>query len=352
MHDAINDAAQTIATVSKRTCLLCGQPGKILYADLTDKLFSSAGLWSFKKCVNPKCGLAWLDPAPRETELWKLYVDYYTHADAATYAADGPIKRCCHFIEDCYLALKFGYFKGLKQCRFRWLGIALYLLPVRRANLDPAVMYLPSRPCGNLLEIGCGNGAMLKHMEMLGWQTEGIDFDPAAVEKARSKGMKINLGSLNEQKYKDNTFDAVILSHVIEHVADPLALLSEIRRILKPGGKISLVTPNVNSFGRYFWGNSWLALDPPRHLFLFNDKSLLKSAQMAGFKKPAMTTTVRNATGIFYASFMLNRNGKFEMGTQPRGMLKLILKTMSLAEWALLKIFRNKGEEISFIGIK
>jgi 2-polyprenyl-3-methyl-5-hydroxy-6-metoxy-1,4-benzoquinol methylase len=280
-----------------------------------------------------------------------LYVTYFTHIDA-TYTATVTIKRYYHFIRDCYLALRFGYFKGLRQHQLRWLGIALYLFPARRADIDFSVMYLTNKHRGKLLEIGCGNGEMQKYLDMLGWQTEGIDFDPIAVEKARSKGIKINLGSLHEQEYNDNTFDAVILSHVIEHVPNPLALLSEIHRILKPGGMISLVTPNSNAFGRLIFGNFWLHLDPPRHLFLFNNKALIKSAQMAGFKKPAIVTTIRDATFVFYSSLMSKRNVKFKMGTQPKGMLKLMFITMTFLEYALLKVFRYRGEEISFIGIK
>jgi 2-polyprenyl-3-methyl-5-hydroxy-6-metoxy-1,4-benzoquinol methylase len=350
MHDPL-EVTQIIGTEPRPTCLVCGRPGRLLYDKLTDKLFSTFGEWTLKKCVNKECGLVWLDPTPRETELWKLYANYYTHTEVF-YPASSTIKRCYYFIKNCYISLKYGYFRGLRQYHLRWLGLVFYLLPARRANIDFSVMYLANKPGGKLLEIGCGNGEMLKYLNMLGWQTEGIDVDPVAVEKARSKGLKINLGSLHEQEYNDNIFDAVILSHVIEHVPNPLALLSEIHRILKPGGKISLVTPNTNSFGKGLFGNNWFPLDPPRHLLLFNNKTLLKSAQMAGFNNMTLNTTVREAASVFFASLMLKRNGAYQMGTPPHGMAKLFFKAMCLVEWALLKIFRNKGEEISFIGIK
>ncbi len=340
-----------IETESKSTCLVCAQPGRLLYDKLTDKLFRSTGEWTLKKCVNKECGLVWLDPAPRESELWKLYANYYTHVDKSCQATSS-IKRCYHFVRDCYLSLRFGYFKGLRQYQLRWIGTLLNFFPARRANLDFSVMYLNNKPGGKLLEIGCGNGTMLKYLDSLGWQVEGIDFDPIAVEKARLKGINIKLGSLKDQHYDENTFDAVILSHVIEHVPDPIALLSEIHRILKPGGMISLVTPNINSFGRMLFKNFWLHLDPPRHLFLFDNNSLLKSAQKAGFNHMAINTTIRDTEGLIFASLMLKRNGAFQMGTQPRGMVKLFAKTMCLVEWTLVKIFRSKGEEISLIGIK
>lgn len=304
-----------------------------------------------KQCINKECCFVWLDPAPHETELWKLYTNYYTHT-GSTYPAIGTIKRYYFFIRDCYLALRFGYCDGLRQYKVRWLGFLLYLFPSRRANVDYSVMYLTNKSGGKLLEIGCGNGGMLKNMNLLGWQTEGVDFDPAAVEIARAKGLKVNLGSLHDQEYVDSTFDAVILSHVIEHVPNPLALLSEIHRILKPGGIISLVTPNFKSLGRNVFGSSWLHLDPPRHLFLFDPNTLINLTQTAGFTKLSMVTTIRDAAGLFYASFMLKRKNKFIMGTQPQAIVKLILLITTLIEWAVIKIFRNKGEEIAFIGVK
>ncbi|MFZ2950549.1 MAG: class I SAM-dependent methyltransferase, partial [Desulfuromonadaceae bacterium] len=231
-------AVNCIRTEPKPDCMLCGQQGEVLYNGLRDRLFGVPGEWTLNKCPNAECGLVWLDPAPRKDELWKAYTTYYTHQDNLI-PSSNVIKRVYRFVRDCYLSLKYCYFEGLIQSRFKWLGLLMYFFPGRRADVDFSVMYLPSKPHGRLLEIGCGSGSMLNYMVLLGWKAEGIDLDPSAVANAQGKGLKVALGSLEEQGHQDKTFDAIILSHVIEHVADPACLLAECYRILKPGGVLS-----------------------------------------------------------------------------------------------------------------
>ena len=60
-------------------------------------------------------------------------------------------------------------------------------------------MFLASKPQGRLLEIGCGSGTALSYMESLGWQAEGVELDPAAVDNARRKGIKAQQGRLRNR---------------------------------------------------------------------------------------------------------------------------------------------------------
>jgi 2-polyprenyl-3-methyl-5-hydroxy-6-metoxy-1,4-benzoquinol methylase len=124
-----------------------------------------------------------------------------------------------------------------------------YLNPIRRANFDLNVFCLRAKPHGRLLEVGCGSGMILKSMQKLGWQVEGVDFDPAAVEAARKRGLDVHLGTLSEQEFRANSFDAIIMGHCIEHVPDPINLLRECYRILEPGGRLVVITPNVVLIG-------------------------------------------------------------------------------------------------------
>lgn len=340
-----------IKTEVRRECLLCGMNGKALYGGLRDRLFGAPGEWSLDKCVNDDCGLVWLNPAPRKDELWKAYTSYYTHEDNQ-YLSAGVAKRIYHHVRDCYLSLKYDYWEGMHRSRQRFLGAFMYLLPGRRADVDFSVMYLRNKPQGRLLEIGCGSGSMLSSMESLGWRTEGIDVDPSAVSNARSKGLNVALGDLREQSYGHNTFDAVMMSHVIEHVADPVELLTECYRILKPGGVLSLVTPNIESIGSRFFGRHWFHLDPPRHLVLYNVKAIQALANKAGFTNMRIGTTIRDAHALFWASYSISRQGRFVMGSQPGLIGKVFMLLMRLVEGGLINVFPNKGEEISLLGIK
>ena len=343
--------ANVIHTEAKPVCLVCGQQGILLYSDLHDRLFGAPGTWTLKRCVGEECRTVWLDPAPREDELWKAYSAYYTHGDDSLPHAN-TITRAYHFVRDCYLSFKYGYFASLSPSRLRWLGLAMYLFPGRRADVDFSVMYLQARPQARLLEIGCGSGRMLNIMKSLGWKAEGIDFDATAVANARGKGLDVRYGTLSEQGYADASFDAIIMSHVIEHVPDPKGLLVECHRILKPGGVLSMVTPNIDSFGSRFFGHSWLHLDPPRHLILYNSASLHNLAQRAGFSDVATRTVIRDAHSLFWASYSISRRGTFLMGSQPGGLTKLALLALRFAEWWVIKLFPQSGEEIALSGFK
>ncbi len=74
------------------------------------------------------------------------------------------------------------------------------------------------------------------------------------------------------------------LTHVIEHVHDPVDLLRECGRVLRPGGRMMVETPNAESSGHRLFGIAWHGLDAPRHLYLFSPTSLLVCAQKAGLQ--------------------------------------------------------------------
>jgi 2-polyprenyl-3-methyl-5-hydroxy-6-metoxy-1,4-benzoquinol methylase len=213
-------------------------------------------------------------------------------------------------------------------------------------------MYTPANPKGYLLDVGCGGGAFLKRLTESGWQAEGIDFDPAAVEHARSKGLHVRLGSLEEQRYPDNHFDAITMSHVIEHIHEPLRLLQECHRILKPKGYLVIATPNSRSWGHKLYKACWMPLDPPRHLQLFSPQSLLHLAEESGFTVLKMQTTIRNANNIMLVSQSIKNTGKYVWGTpRPLG-LRMWTLGLQLLESVLLRLKPDIGEEIMLISCK
>src|SRR5262249_60276142 len=75
---------------------------------------------------------------------------------------------------------------------------------------------------------------------------QGIEISRAACEQAWQRGLKVFHGTLDEFE-TDDRFDLVFMSHVIEHVLDPVATVAKIRSLLKPGGVLYLETPNVGA---------------------------------------------------------------------------------------------------------
>lgn len=290
-------------------CLLCGKTGDVLYPKMTDLFFPVPGQWSLRKCSGKGCGLVWLDPVPIEEDIGKAYRTYYTHSQPAPGAA--LVRDFCWGIWHSYLGKRFGYRQGTGPGWVRCLAPLALLHPGGRDELDAAAMHLPAPPPGSrVLDVGCGSGVLLARMQSLGWQVEGVEPDPAAVEAARARGVSVRLGTLEKQDYPENHFDAVHSAHVIEHLHNPLTLIQESWRILKPGGTLVLLTPNVESWAHRRYGQIWPNLDAPRHLVLFSKAALRTAVERSGFEVQRLAATVRSGWvyGVFLQS--IQRTGK------------------------------------------
>jgi SAM-dependent methyltransferase len=345
-----------IGTGLRPRCFLCLSAGRVLHANVKDHLFGAPGSWTFVECVNPACQLVWLDPMPLEAELWKAYQSYYTHQPANQ--TPGPIDSVAihvyRAIANGYLRGQLGYRKGVGPPWYRSLGPLAYLIPGGPEELAARAMYFSAPgPDGRLLDIGCGEGQMLRRFERLGWDAEGVDTDPVAVATGRAGGLSISQGDVESQHYAANSFDAVSMNHVIEHVFDPVGVLSEISRILKVGGRLVIVTPNVRSWGHARFGEDWRGLEPPRHLHLFTIAALRDLVVRAGLRVVAARTVAKGVPYISSASRSLRRSrlaGKSaRAGHFPEGLRGL---GEQLCARTLLLHQRDAGEETVLIAEK
>ncbi len=213
-------------------------------------------------------------------------------------------------------------------------------------------MYLPAVPGGELLDVGCGSGDALKFMQQLGGKTTGVDFDPQAARAAKLQALDVRIRSLESQQFPDERFDAVTLSHVIEHLQDPLRALHECRRILKPGGRLSVVTLNIESLGHRRYGRNWKCLEPPRHLRLFGPAALRTLVERAGFVDVSVRTSIRDAYGIYIGSRAIGRDGVYVMGAPQPAAVRLWARAMELGVWFRLKYRPDAGEEIVLLAAR
>lgn len=144
---------------------------------------------------------------------------------------------------------------------------------------------LPWHGAGRLLDFGCGGGHFLKRMADRGWSVTGLDAAVGAVRRIQDDlGLQALVGSLPHPDLKPCTFDVITMWHSLEHVHDPLAILREAYRLLVPGGRLVVATPNIESLPYYWFGQSWFGLDLPRHLTHFTPQTLLAMLQTAGFE--------------------------------------------------------------------
>lgn len=332
-----------------QSCLLCGTEGILTYQDLRDRLFGAPGTWALMRC--PKCHLIWLNPRPVPPDIGKLYKDYFTHETADSVPRLASFKRV---IRDAILACHLGYNGLAGSALQRGLGKTLSWVRPIKERVELSVMALDGPPRGKLLDVGCGNGQFLAKMQELGWDVVGVEPDVQAVRVARARfGLRVYQGTLEEVGFPGDMFNAITMSHVIEHVWDPIGLLKECRRLLRTDGRLVLVTPNSESLGRRLFGTDWRGWEPPRHLFLYSTQTLRMCTESVGLCINELRTTARGARGMWLASRLLQRDGQLPRGDLRQRSWRLQLG--ALLFWFVENLMVNArpwGEEIVMIAGK
>jgi SAM-dependent methyltransferase len=143
--------------------------------------------------------------------------------------------------------------------------------------------HVPIVPGGRFLDVGCGSGDMVAAMARLGMQSEGVEPSRYAATKATEAGLKVTCGLLHDAAFPNAAFDAVSMFHVLEHTPDPIEVLLECRRILKPGGELVIGVPNFDSLVFGLVGSGWIGLQLPSHVQHFTMESLSIAAKRAEF---------------------------------------------------------------------
>ena len=114
---------------------------------------------------------------------------------------------------------------------------------------EPALKLLDIKRGDTVLDCGCGLGYFLLKLRDTGATLHGIDVSPESAEFVRKHiTPHVKVGSVESIPYPDNTFDKALFCEVIEHVEDDASVLREIRRVLKPGGRVLISTPSLKGF--------------------------------------------------------------------------------------------------------
>ena len=173
-------------------------------------------------------------------------------------------------------------------------GVMLQFGLEQNASLHHQTRLLFGREgAGSVLDVGCGFGfAVDLAAEVLGWRAVGVDPSWAAAAGRAQLGADIRQGYLAADMELGAGFDRVIASEVIEHVADPYAMLALLRQRLAPGGVLALTTPNGATVrAEEDRGRLVGILAPGVHLTLFTEGSLALALRRAGFGHVAIEAT-------------------------------------------------------------
>jgi CMP-N,N'-diacetyllegionaminic acid synthase len=149
------------------------------------------------------------------------------------------------------------------------------------ADLANELTFINALPPGRVLDVGCGLGFLLSGIAD-GWEKHGVELSAYAAEHA-SRYAKIHHGDLASAKFPAAHFDVVAMHHVIEHADDPMSLLREIVRVLKPEGRLVLGTPDFDGAMARRFGDNYRLLQDPTHVSLFTNESMHRALRDCGF---------------------------------------------------------------------
>jgi 2-polyprenyl-3-methyl-5-hydroxy-6-metoxy-1,4-benzoquinol methylase len=145
-------------------------------------------------------------------------------------------------------------------------------------------------PDARILDAGCGAGPALRYLKQRGFVAFGTDLIEYPLTQARQLIPDARLAQCDSDvalPFADNSFDVVLLSEVIEHVASPEFTLRECRRVLRGGGAVALTTPNLWDVRRAYYpllGKVWSGDADATHQTLFNPQTLSQVLERAGFR--------------------------------------------------------------------
>lgn len=147
---------------------------------------------------------------------------------------------------------------------------------------------------GRWLDIGCGAGALVRAASGRGWSAVGTELAPNAVERLRDEGFEAYLGETTELPLEDASFDVVSLVEVVEHVPEPVELVREAARLVRPGGAVYVTTPHGRGVSARLLGTRWSNVAPPEHLVLVSARGMRAIFERAHLRTRRITTEAVN----------------------------------------------------------
>lgn len=238
---------------SNTACKICRQTSKLYQANLADDRYGYPGTLSVYRC--PNCGFGQLHPLVPQDQQENMYTQYYPRK---VISADSV--------------------RATAQLHGSWL------------QGNPNIYEQFARPGLRMLDIGCGDGASLLMMQAKGAVAYGTELDHNVVTPAKKLGLTIHIGDIDTAPYPDQSFDVITLSQLLEHVADPIAFLQQVKRKLKPGGKLVITTPRFGGLQQHLSGRRWINWHIPFHVNFFSRSSLQRLADATGLRIAQLRT--------------------------------------------------------------
>ncbi len=281
-------AEEILDTEEVPTCCLCGQSGVEQMFVTWDRLHGFPGRFSLVRCTT--CGLVRLSPRPARHVLGRYYPDDTYYA----YRPETPRDQSSPGTSSIRARLQ-GRARSAALTSLGYPGdgpprpVAALTRHITSQGLLKRVTYgargFPHYvPGGRALDVGCGNGAFLAVLQRHGWDVYGVDISMSASRSAAARGITVHVGELEGAPVPPRSLDYLRMTHVIEHVWDPVGTLKTAYEYLRPGGTLYLETPNISSLAARHCGPYWFPLETPRHLWLFDPDTVRRALRTAGLE--------------------------------------------------------------------
>ena len=256
-------------------CPFC-QSGNIHQKFVVKDYTVSGESFTIFQCNN--CQGAFTQDVPAQDEIAKYYAseNYISHSDTQK----GFINKAYHLVRSRTLIQKRKMLQSLTR-----------------------------KEKGSVADIGCGTGAFLHSMQEAGWQITGFEPDETARQNAQRLYNIKPLPSPELYNQPADSFDAITMWHVLEHVHDLHAYIQQIKKMLKPDGRLLVAVPNYTSADAAQYQQYWAAYDVPRHLYHFSPASMTLLMKQHGLQ---VIATKPMWFDSFYVSMLSEeyRNGK------------------------------------------
>lgn len=246
-------------------CLLCGEVMRLwLTVPVIDTGDREMERFNLYWCDTSQYGMIHPRPSPARVARYYEGTSYYTHHshNSAIESVERP-----SFLTRSRMHLAWRLDQGCSCTADR-------------------IQSLLERHPSSILDVGCGNGALLADLKERGHSVNGIEPDPCARRVAIQNGLEVTEGTAEEipQSLHDLQFDAIILNHVLEHCLDPVQAVCNLARLLSERGLLVIEVPNNECLGLQVSQITWNWLDVPRHLNFFSTKSLIQCCESVGLR--------------------------------------------------------------------
>jgi len=247
------------------SCPLCGSKNQNNFITCKDHAVSKED-FTVVKCAD--CNFHFTNPRPHERSLNQYYEsdDYVSHKNEST-----------NLINRIY-----------KFARMFTLNSKLKLISKFSTS-------------GKLLDIGCGTGHFLEVCKKAGFITTGVEPSSLAREKAQTKNLGNVHADISDLSSDRKAYDVITLWHVLEHIPDLPKFTEQLTGLLSKKGVLFIAVPNIESYDAKYYKEFWAAYDLPRHLYHFDQKTMLKYLNINGLK---LIRTIPMKLDSYYVSLL------------------------------------------------